>query len=154
MRDRALLGLVYSAGLRGRELAALDVADADLAAERVTIRAAGPYPERTSAVGASAVAWLARYLTEVRPVQLRDSRERALFLSHMTGGRLEVISLCEVMKRYARQAGLGRRFGWVALRRTCAARLLREGADAVAVRTLLDPPLPAASAGDPRLLRR
>jgi len=153
LRDRAMFELAYGAGLRARELAALDVADVDLAAGRVTVRAAELYPERTSAVGAAAVAWLGRYLSEVRPVQLRESRERALFLSNY-GERFVRVGLCEVMRRYGRRVGLGRRFGWVALRRTCAARLLREGADELTVRALLDPPLPAVSAGDPRMYRR
>lgn len=153
LRDRAMMELVYSAGLRPRELIGLDLGEMDTANGRALIRPGKSDPERMISVGETACAWIQRYVAEARPVQLRAAREKALFLSY-SGRRLLLCGLGEVINRHARRAGLGRKVGWQTLRYTCAARLLAQGADERVVRALLDPPLPLpATLNDPRAVR-
>src|SRR5438477_8511555 len=86
LRNRALVELVYSAGLRSAEAVGLDLADVDFEQELVHVRGKGG-KERVVPLGEEAAAWLARYLHEARP-QLARGASDALFLS-VRGRRLD-----------------------------------------------------------------
>src|SRR2546430_4885722 len=90
LRNRALLELVYSAGLRSREAVDLDLGDVEFEQELVRVRGKGG-KERVVPLGEEAGHWLARYLGEARP-QLARGAENALFLS-ARGRRLDTSAL-------------------------------------------------------------
>jgi integrase/recombinase XerD len=140
IRDRALLELLYAAGLRISEALNLDREDLVLEAGYVRVIGKGN-KERLVPVGEVALDWLARYLDEVRPAWLAAGsvdppRGGALFVSNR-GHRLGRQAAWTIVKRAARDAGLGDRVTPHTLRHSFATHLLEGGADLRIVQELL-----------------
>ena len=140
VRDRALLELLYAAGLRVTEALRLDGDDLDLEGGSVRVIGKGDR-ERVVPVGDVAVAWLRRYLATARPVLAAADRVRAarggpIFLSD-GGRRLGRNHAWFVVKRAAATAGLGDRISPHTLRHSYATHLLEGGADLRVVQELL-----------------
>jgi site-specific recombinase XerD len=122
LRNRALVELVYSAGLRSREAIDLDLGDVDFEQELVHVRGKGG-KERAVPLGEEAGHWLARYLSEARP-ELARGAENALFLS-VRGRRLDTSTLRRLVPHPHR------------LRHAFATHLLEGGADLRTIQELL-----------------
>jgi site-specific recombinase XerD len=122
LRDRALLELVYSAGLRSAEAVALDLGDVDFEQELVRVRGKGG-KERAVPLGEEAAYQVARYLRDARPALARGA-EDALFLS-ARGRRLDTSTLRRLVRRPHR------------LRHAFATHLLEGGADMRTIQELL-----------------
>jgi site-specific recombinase XerD len=122
LRNRALLELVYSAGLRSAEAVGLDLADVDFEQELVRVRGKGN-KERVVPLGEEASAWVARYLREARPALARGAVD-ALFLS-ARGRRLDTSVLRRILPHPHR------------LRHAFATHLLEGGADLRTIQELL-----------------
>ena len=122
LRNRALVELVYSAGLRSREAVDLDLADVDFDQELVRVRGKGA-KERVVPLGEEAAYWLGRYLREARPGLARGAVD-ALFLS-ARGRRLDTSTLRRVCPHPHR------------LRHAFATHLLEGGADLRVIQELL-----------------
>jgi len=140
LRDRALLELLYAAGLRVTEALRLDGDDLDLGGGSVRVVGKGDR-ERVVPVGDVAVAWLRRYLATVRPVlaaadRVRTARGGPVFLSDR-GRRLGRNHAWFAVKRAAAAAGLGERVSPHTLRHSYATHLLEGGADLRVVQELL-----------------
>jgi integrase/recombinase XerD len=140
LRDRALLELLYAAGLRISEALNLDREDLSLDGAFVRVIGKGS-KERLVPVGEIALEWLVRYLDEVRPAWLRQlrgdlARGGPLFLTSR-GRRLGRQAGWTVVKRAAREAGLGDRVTPHTLRHSFATHLLEGGADLRIVQELL-----------------
>src|SRR5216110_853802 len=93
LRNRALVELVYSAGLRAAEAVGLDLADVDFDREQLHVRGKGG-KERIVPLGEEAGHMVAQYLHEARP-KLASGAENALFLS-ARGKRLDTSTLRRV----------------------------------------------------------
>ncbi len=132
-RDRAVLELLYSSGLRVSELAGLDVASVDLAEGTVRVVGKGN-KERQVPVGRPAIAAVARWL-EVRG-GVRGAAGPALFLGP-SGRRFGDRQVRTVLRRAALRAGLGRRAYPHLLRHCFATHLLENGADLRSIQELL-----------------
>ncbi len=143
LRDRALLELVYAAGVRLSEVVGLDVDDLDLAEATARVMGKGG-KERIVLLGAPAVDALRRYLAEGRPFLARDAAERALFLNR-DGGRLSGRWVQELVKRYAARAGIDKRVWPHLLRHSFATHLLDGGADLRVVQELLGHATPTST---------
>jgi site-specific recombinase XerD len=115
LRNRALVELVYSAGLRSAEAVGLDLGDVDFEQELVHVREAKGGKERVLPLGEEAALWLARYLREARP-QLAKGANDAFFLS-ARGRRLDTSTLRRIVPHPHR------------LRHAFATHLLEGGAD-------------------------
>jgi integrase/recombinase XerD len=140
LRDRALLELLYAAGLRISEALRLDADDLDLTEGSVRVIGKGDR-ERVVPVGDVAIAWLDRYLAAGRPALLagdRAARSRGgpVFLSSR-GRRLGRNAAWATVKRAAAAAGLGDRVSPHTLRHSYATHLLEGGADLRVVQELL-----------------
>ena len=122
LRNRALVELVYSAGLRSREAIDLDLRDVDFDQEAIHVRGKGG-KERMVPLGEEAAHWLARYLREARP-QLATGANDALFLS-TRGRRLDTSTLRRLVPHPHR------------LRHAFATHLLEGGADLRTIQELL-----------------
>ena len=135
VRDRAMLELFYSCGLRRAELCQLQLAD--LHAERRTLRVFGKgKKDRIVPVGGRALQWVERYLTEVRPRLCLDTRTQALFLTGY-GGAFNPDVLSRMVSAWLRQAGLKKKGCCHILRHTCATHMLENGADIRFIQQLL-----------------
>jgi site-specific recombinase XerD len=122
LRNRALVELVYSAGLRSAEAVGLDVGDVDFEQELVHVRGKGG-KERIVPLGEEAGWWVARYLEHARPL-LTARGERALFVS-VRGRRLDTSTLRRISPHPHR------------LRHAFATHLLEGGADLRTIQELL-----------------
>ena len=122
IRNRTLVELVYSAGLRSQEAVDLDLADVDFDQELVHVRGKGG-KERVVPLGEEAALALAVYLRDVRP-QLARGAENALFLS-ANGRRLDTSTLRRLLPHPHR------------LRHAFATHLLEGGADLRTIQELL-----------------
>ena len=137
-RDRALLEVFYSSGLRLAEAAALGVHDLDLSGGLVRVARGKGGRGRVAPLGASAVAALRVYL-EIRRAWLAVAgrSESALWLSPIKPhGLLKKEAVALVVRRCAIRAGVGGASAH-AWRHTCATHLMREGAAVVYVQHLL-----------------
>jgi integrase/recombinase XerC len=134
LRDRALLELLYAAGLRVSEVASLDVAQLDVRDRSVRVQGKGK-KERVGVFGEPAAVALDRYLHDGRP-ELVDGKEAALFLNRF-GGRLTARSVQTIVRKYATKAGLPQAAHPHLLRHSFATHLLDGGADLRVVQELL-----------------
>ena len=123
LRNRALLELVYSAGLRSAEAVGLDLGDVDFEQEHVHVRHGKGAKERVVPLGEEAGHWVARYLNEARP-SLSRGASPALFLS-ARGRRLDTSTLRRLAAHPHR------------LRHAFATHLLEGGADLRTIQELL-----------------
>ncbi len=143
IRDRALLELIYGAGLRVSEARDLDVVHLNLGALELRVVGKGS-KERVVLIGVPARDALSLYLRDVRPTLATDDSDGALFLNRF-GGRLSQRSIQQKVRSYAAQAGLG---GWVhphTLRHSYATHMLEGGADLRVVQELLGHASPATT---------
>jgi site-specific recombinase XerD len=122
LRNRAILELTYSCGLRSAEVVALELADVDINQERVHVRGKGG-KERVVPMGEEAAFVMARYLLEARPALTRGACD-AVFLS-VRGRRLNT----SVLRRLAPNPHR--------LRHAYATHLLEGGADLRTIQELL-----------------
>lgn len=135
LRDRAMLALLYACGLRAGEIVTLRLENVDMNAG--FLRVSGKRSkERIVPVAGEALAALARYLKEGRPVFLRSGASCALFLSRR-GRPLTRQALWVRTARWARAAGLSGKVSPHTLRHSFAGHLLAGGADLRAVQTML-----------------
>ena len=81
VRDRAILELLFSSGLRRAELLAGQLCDLNFSAARLHVRQGKGGTERIVPVGKHAIAWLRRYVDEVRSTWVRSPTEQHLFLA-------------------------------------------------------------------------
>ncbi|HLX21148.1 MAG TPA: tyrosine-type recombinase/integrase [Gaiellaceae bacterium] len=123
LRNRALVELVYSAGLRSAEAVGLDLGDVDFEQELVHVRLGKGAKDRVVPLGEEAAHWLARYLRDGRP-ELAAGAENALFLS-VRGRRLDTSALRRLVPHPHR------------LRHAFATHLLEGGADLRTIQELL-----------------
>jgi site-specific recombinase XerD len=122
LRNRALVELVYSAGLRSAEAVGLDLGDVDFEQELVHVRRGKGGKERVVPLGEEAAHWLARYLRDARPALARA--DAALFVS-ARGKRLDTSTLRRLAPHPHR------------LRHAFATHLLEGGADLRTIQELL-----------------
>jgi integrase/recombinase XerD len=135
MRDRAILELLYAAGLRVSELVALDVGDVHLGMEYVRCLGKGS-KERIVPIGSAAVRAVQRYLSAARPA-LSGRRMRAALFLNRRGARLSRQSVWMLLRAYAASAGIRRTLGPHTFRHSFATHLLDGGADLRAVQEML-----------------
>jgi len=137
VRDRCIFELLYSAGLRVSEAAALNIRDVDLEGGVAKVRGKGN-KERLALFGMVAASWLKKYLYEARPYiaskNVQGRQSKALFI----GRRGKRLSRKGIWKNYSKAAGIaGTPSGLHTLRHSFATELLAGGADLRTVQELL-----------------
>ena len=131
VRDRALLEVMYAAGLRVSELCALKTSDVDLDAAIVTCHGKGSKQRRVP-IGKSAIHWLQRYLGVRKRLGAETKPE--VFLHR--GRSLTRQSAWTIIKTYAQQAGAPD-VSPHTLRHSFATHLMQRGADSRSVQAML-----------------
>ena len=122
IRNRAILELLYSSGLRVSELSGIDTEDMSMKEALIKSRGKGR-KERIVPIGSKALDAIKSYLVER---MLMKSGEKALFLNR-TGKRLTERGIRRIVVKYARAIALHGRIGPHTLRHSFASHLLRAG---------------------------
>ena len=128
LRDRALLETLYSTGMRCSELVALEVYDLEPDRRIITIRRGKGQKDRVVPIGQRALAWLQKYLIDVRPEFVQLTNESTLFVSS-SGKPIGRTSLSAIVRRYVVRAGIGKPGSCHLLRHTAATLMMENGAD-------------------------
>jgi site-specific recombinase XerD len=135
LRDRAMLELAYSCGLRCEEIVNLDLDALDFETEQMRVLGKGS-KERLLPVGEPAQRALKRYAERGRPALADDPRERAMFLSK-SGRRLSTSDVTRRLGLWVREASLAGGVSPHSLRHSFATHLLEGGADLRTIQELL-----------------
>jgi integrase/recombinase XerC len=138
LRDKAILEVLYSCGVRVGEAASLDLPGVRFEERLVRVIGKGN-KERIVPIGKAALLALAAYLESSASLRRKaghDQRKGPLFLN-FRGGRLTPRSIRRIMKRYVRACGLEADISTHAMRHSFATHLLDGGADLRSVQELL-----------------
>ena len=135
LRDKAMIELLYSAGLRVSELCGLAVDD--LHPNAGSLRCVGKgNKERLVPVGRNALAVIQQYLRKARPEILGERTSKYLFVNR-NGNKLGRIVFWKLLGAYGRKAGLGKALKPHMLRHSFATHLLDRGGDLRSVQLML-----------------
>lgn len=134
-RDRTMLELLYSTGMRVGELLGLDVDAFDTGTGTLRVMGKGR-KERVVPIGKTAVRYLESYLVGMRSYLAREANEQALFLDRH-GHRMPYHIFLGNVHRYADPLGLEFSITPHTFRRSCTTELIRGGANMYHVKELL-----------------
>ncbi len=134
-RDRAMLELLYSCGLRVSELINLSYHNINLKEEFIRIHGKGN-KERVLPMGEIAIDYLMKYETNARPVLLKNGQSDSYFLSNR-GSAMSRQNFFYIIKAYANQAGIDKPLSPHSLRHAFATHLVQKGADLRSVQLML-----------------
>ncbi|MBN2068050.1 MAG: site-specific tyrosine recombinase XerD [Opitutales bacterium] len=136
LRDRAILELFYSSGLRVSELCNLQIECLDLDNGFVRVTGGKGAKERIVPLGSKAIEAINSYLVRARPTFVRPHTGGHLFLS-VRGRPLARQTVWQWIKDYAKSAGITKSAKPHALRHSFATHLLANGADLRAIQEML-----------------
>ena len=128
LRDRAIMELFYSNGIRRFELAALTMYDIDFDKGNLMIQKGKGNKGRVVPIGETSLKWLDKYLNESRPKLHHKVDEITLFLSHK-GEPLTEAYLSKHIGKYIREAGINKSGACHLFRHSIATLMLDNGAD-------------------------
>lgn len=139
LRDRTMLELIYASGLRVSELVGLKTFNVSLSEHVLRVFGKGS-KERLVPFGEMAAQWLQRYLHEARPALLAGRQTDDLFVTlrgARAGEAMTRVMFWQIVRKYARVAGITAPLSPHTLRHAFATHLLNHGADLRAVQMLL-----------------
>lgn len=128
VRDRAILEVLYSTGLRRMEIVHLNVFDIDLETRTVTVRQGKGRRDRFVPIGERAVMWVRKYLDEGRPGLIAEPDPGPLFVSDR-GGEMGLNTISSLVHDYVKASGINKSGSCHLFRHTVATLMLEGGAD-------------------------
>jgi integrase/recombinase XerD len=128
LRDRAILEVFYSTGIRRMELVKLLVSDVDRERGTMIVRQGKGRKDRTVPIGERAAMWVEKYMLEVRHTLLVPPDDGALFLTER-GQSLDANRLTHDVGEYVAAADTGKKGACHLFRHTMATVMLENGAD-------------------------
>jgi integrase/recombinase XerD len=136
LRDKAILEVLYSTGLRRMEVANLHVADIDNERGLIFVRKGKWGKDRWIPISNRAIRWVQRYLSEVRPSQVTAPDDGTLFLTR-NGVPFNECWLSTTISNHVRNARLGKFGSCHLFRHTMATLMLENGADIRYIQSML-----------------
>jgi integrase/recombinase XerD len=137
VRDRAILETLYSTGIRRSELINLRVFDLDADRGTLMVRQGKGGKDRMIPIGERAVAWIERYLVEVRPTLISgDAAGDFVFLNN-NGQPFTANALTLLVREYITKADVGKQGSCHLFRHTMATLMLENGADIRYIQAML-----------------
>lgn len=136
LRDRTMMELFYSTGMRRFEIVNLQSHDPNFERKIIRIRQGKGKKDRVAPVGERALSWLERYLDEVRPLLAVKRGESALFLSSY-GEAFNPDVLSRKVSKYIKNADMGKSGSCHLFRHACATHMHEAGADIRFIQQLL-----------------
>src|SRR5208337_199271 len=135
-RDRTILEVLYSSGIRREELLNLLLSDVDYMQGFLRINAGKGNKDRVVPIGRIACRYLENYIKSVRPALIRDPYNNHLFLS-MRGTGASAAMVDVLIKHYVRKARIKKNVSPHTFRHTCATLMLRNKANVRHIQELL-----------------
>ncbi|MDP8217540.1 MAG: tyrosine recombinase XerC [Candidatus Theseobacter exili] len=137
LRDRAILEVLYSTGIRVNELTGLDVSHVDFSAQVMRVFGKGK-KERIVPLGKPAISAMKRYLSAQRShVRMKSDSDKKAVFQNLRGGRLSARSIERLLKKYQLQVGILKKITPHTFRHSFATHMLDGGADLRCVQELL-----------------
>jgi integrase/recombinase XerD len=136
LRDRAILEVFYSSGLRRMELIGLELQDLQPAQGTLMVREGKGRKDRVVPIGSRALEWVDRYVTEARPAFVQEPDDGTLFLT-VQGEPFSPSRLGELVREYVIASGVPKRGACHLFRHTMATLMLENGADVRFIQQLL-----------------
>jgi integrase/recombinase XerD len=136
IRDRAMLEIFYSSGLRRMELLHLKLYDVDQKHGLITVREGKGKRDRVVPIGERALAWLDMYLNTLRPEIVRQPDNGVVFLTS-NGAPFTPNHLSWLARQYVKSAGIGKGGACHIFRHTMATLMLEGGADIRYIQAML-----------------
>jgi len=136
LRDRAILEVLYSTGIRRSELVALTIYSLDQERGTVLIRQGKGKKDRMIPIGERALRWVAKYLAEARPQLVVEPDEGVLFLTG-EGESVTPGHLSDLVAGYIDAARIGKKGSCHVFRHTMATLMLEGGADTRFIQQML-----------------
>ena len=127
-RDRTILEVLYSTGVRRKELVSLTLQDVDYQDGFVRVNNGKGSKDRVVPIGKIACRYIENYIKQVRPMLVKDPHENHLFLS-MRGTRPSFSAIEEIIKKHTRKAKIKKTVSPHTFRHTCATHMLRNKAN-------------------------
>jgi integrase/recombinase XerD len=137
LRNRAILEILYSTGIRRQELVNLNLDDFLPGQGELVIRQGKGRKDRVVPIGEHAIKFTEAYLKLIRPWLAQSADEKALFLNSVTGARLSGSSVEEFTKSIARKSGVRKPISPHTFRHSMATHLLRNNADLRHIQAIL-----------------
>lgn len=128
IRDRAILEVLYSTGIRRMEVLNLKLTDIDAERGTLLVRQGKGKKDRMVPIGSRAIGWLDRYIDTVRPGLVVPPDESFVFLTN-TGESITPNRLTQLVREYVDRADTGKRGACHLFRHTMATLMLEGGAD-------------------------
>jgi integrase/recombinase XerD len=136
LRDRAILEVLYSTGIRRLELTNLRIGDVNVDEETLSVRQGKGKKDRFLPLGERAAAWVQKYLYEARGELSCARDEGELFLSHVGTG-LSPDTLGPLVRSYIDRVGIKRVGACHLFRHAMATHMLEHGADIRFIQAML-----------------
>ncbi|MEE4136958.1 MAG: site-specific tyrosine recombinase XerC [Desulforhopalus sp.] len=136
VRDRAILEVFYSTGIRRSELAHLQLFDVDAERGTVMVRLGKGKKDRMIPIGERAIRWIERYTEDVRPGLVGEVEDGTLFLTNL-GEAFSPNRLTQMVRGYVKAADLGKSGSCHLFRHACATLMLENGADIRFIQAML-----------------
>ncbi len=138
IRDRAMFEVLYSTGIRLKELNNLTIFDIDTSNGFLRVNKGKFSKDRFSPLSRAACYWLNQYIKHVRPRLTKNNpRENALFVGYCSHKKLNPLIIERKVKDFAKLAGIKKRVTPHTFRHTFATHMLENGADIVKIQNLL-----------------
>jgi integrase/recombinase XerD len=134
-RDRTMLEVLYSCGLRISELRQLKEENFDSFNRTLAVREGKGDKDRLVPIGETACRYLAEYIAQVRPLLLKEERE-ILFLNRF-GKTFGVSGICKKLKGYTKAAKIEKTITVHSFRHTLATAMLQRGAELRHIQAIL-----------------
>ena len=136
LRDRAIMETFYSTGIRRSELIRLNIYDVDMAREVLIVHQGKGNKDRVIPIGSRALAWIRKYLEEIRPELVVEPDHGSLFVTHR-GKAISPDRLTRMVGRCITGANIGKKGSCHLFRHTMATLMLEGGADIRYVQQML-----------------
>lgn len=136
LRDRAILEIFYSTGIRRMEMIHLKIDSLNLDQGTLRIDEGKGKKDRVTPLGKRAALWVEKYLYDARPLLVTGLDEGALFLNHL-GQPITPNGMTAHVACYIKAANLGKRGSCHMFRHTMATHMLENGADVRFVQEML-----------------
>jgi len=137
IRDRTILEVFYSTGIRLEEIANLTIYDCDLQGGLLRVNKGKFAKDRVVPLGRHAIKFLKEYIAHIRPHHTRNNKTTRILFVNQMGKPLSKLVIQLMVRNYAKKAGIKKKVTPHVFRHTFATQLVKNGADITAVQKML-----------------